>query len=180
MNQHSQSLIRPQLCPVPPQSRIASELPGADFQDCYELPDPQPEAPALQSWLQLIAQTPTWMEGLMRLRNRVVGLVGLKNLGSLGGIDPKRPLDSYRVGQTVGIFQLHSLSEDEVVWQDDDRHLRVQVSLSKGMRGAQPVLRLATVVHIHNRLGRVYMAVVGPAHSCIVPLMLKQIARKQA
>ncbi|RQO55380.1 DUF2867 domain-containing protein [Paucibacter sp. KBW04] len=168
------------ICPVPPQSRIASELPGADFHDCYELPAPQPEAPALQSWLQLIGQTPGWMEWLMRMRNRVVGLVGLKNLGGLGRIDPQRSLDSYRVGQTVGIFQLHSLSEDEVVWQDDDRHLRVQVSLSKGWAGDQAVLRLATVVHIHNRLGRIYMAVVGPAHSCIVPLMLKQITRKKA
>ncbi|MBB4841633.1 hypothetical protein HNP55_000128 [Paucibacter oligotrophus] len=173
-------MSKPLLCPVPPQSRIAAELPGADFHDCYELPDPQPQAPALQNWLQLMARTPAWMEWLMRMRNRAVGLVGLKNLGGLGGIDLNRPLDSYRVGQTVGIFQLHSLSEDEVVWQDDDRHLRVQVSLSKGLREGQPVLRLATVVHIHNRLGRVYMAVVGPAHRCIVPLMLGQVTRPQA
>lgn len=180
MSSQARPLGRPRLCPVPPQSRIAGELPGADFHDCYELPDPQPEAPALQNWLHLISQTPAWMEWLMRMRNRAVGLVGLKNLGGLGGVELNRPLDSYHIGQTVGIFQLHSLSADEVVWQDDDRHLRVQVSLSKGLREGQPVLRLATVVHIHNRLGRLYMAVVGPAHSCIVPLMLKQIARKQA
>lgn len=171
-------MSRPRLCSVPAQSQIASTLHGAYFHDCYELPDPQPQATALQSWLLLMGQTPAWMEWLMRMRNRVVRLIGLKDLGGFAASDLARPLHSYRVGDRIGIFELHALSEQEVVWQDNDRHLRVQVSLYKALDGNQPVLKLSTVVHIHNRLGRAYMVVVGPAHRCIVPLMLWQAARR--
>lgn len=34
----------------------------------------------------------------------------------------------------------------------------------------------ALPVHIHNRLGRLYMSVVGPMHRLIVPRMLAQVA----
>ncbi len=38
------------------------------------------------------------------------------------------------------------------------------------------VSMVGTVVHIHNRPGRLYMAIVGPVHSLIVPRMLAQVA----
>jgi hypothetical protein len=60
---------------------------------------------------------------------------------------------------------------------DDDKHLRVQVSLFKSIRGGQATVSISTVAHIHNALGRVYMAVVGPVHGLIVPPMLKQALR---
>jgi hypothetical protein len=34
---------------------------------------------------------------------------------------------------------------------------------------------LCAVVHIHNRLGHCYLAIVGPVHSIIVPRMLAQV-----
>ena len=164
---------------VPAQSVLAPSLPTADFADCYLLPDPDPQAPLLQSWLRLSARTPAWMAALMSLRNRVVRLVGLKDLGGLAARQPGKPAEAYRIGDRVGIFTLEQQRPGELVLGDDDKHLHVRLSL---LRLAQPDggsrLALTTVVHEHNRLGRLYMALVGPAHSLIVPLMLRQVMRQ--
>ena len=163
-------------CPLPSGSQIVSDLPGADFADCYQFADPQPQASALATYLALVARTPGWMNMLMALRNRAVRLVGLKHLGTLSSFDPAKPADAYQLGERVGIFSLHHLQPQEVILGDDDKHLRVQVSLFKHQVDGQAMLSLSTVVHIHNRLGRVYMSVVGPVHQCIVPLLLAQVA----
>lgn len=68
-----------------------------------------------------------------------------------------RDARSYRVGERVGIFVIRHLSDAEVVLAQDDKHLDVQVSLSKhapGGEGEIPMLVLSTVVHVHNTLGR--------------------------
>ena len=108
---------------------------------------------------------------LMALRNRVVSLVGLKNLGHLGEIKDK-PVNAYRVGDRVGIFSLRYLSENEIILGDSDKPLIVCVSIYKQSIGEQHSVALSTVVHIHNTLGRVYMFFVAPAHKIIAPAVL--------
>ena len=159
---------------LPAESRIARTLAGADFADSYCLADPHPELSPMQSYLALVARTPGWMHGLMALRNRAVRLVGLKDLGSLSPHEPNKPAEAYRVGDRVGIFRLNELHPKELILGDDDRHLRVQVSLYK----AEARLWLSTVVHEKQALGRLYMSVVGPVHRLIVPRLLAQTPRR--
>lgn len=161
---------------LPSASHIASTVPGADFADCYQFADPDPQASALETYLTLVARTPGWMNALMALRNRVVAWAGLKHLGSMAASDVAKPARAYRLGDRVGIFGLQYADPQEVILVDDDKHLRVQVSLCKHVVSGQAVVSVSTVVHIHNRLGRVYMSVVGPVHSLIVPRMLAQVA----
>jgi hypothetical protein len=164
---------------VPPQSVLAPSLATADFADCYLLPDPDPQAPLLESWLRLSARTPAWMAALMGLRNRLVRLVGLKDLGGLAARPPGKPAAAYRIGDRVGIFTLEQQHPGELVLGDRDKHLHVRLSLLRlDQPGGGTRLALSTVVHEHNRLGRLYMAVVGPAHGLIVPLMLRQVLRQ--
>ena len=167
-------MIKPalQACALPPASRIVQTLPGADFADSYCCADRHPELSALQTYLTWVARTPAWMNALMALRNQAVRLVGLKHLGSLAPGQPNKPAEAYRVGQRLGIFTLRSVQADEVILGDDDKHLRVQVSLFK----AEGRIWLSTVVHQHNRLGRIYMGVVGPVHRRIVPMLLARAA----
>lgn len=156
---------------LPAGSRILLAQAGADFADSYRFASGQPEASALEQFLNLAARTPAWMNFLMGLRNQAVRWVGLKNLGALAPELALKPASSYRLGERVGIFTLQYADEREVILEDRDKHLHVQVSL---FRLGQNELQMSTVVHIHNRLGRVYMSVVGPVHGVIVPLMLKQ------
>lgn len=162
---------------VLPHSALAPWLNGANFHDCHALACTDTPASALQLYLTVVRQTPGWVDVLMRLRNRVVALFGLKNLGGLADVPATRQAADYRVGDRVGIFSLLHLSDDEVILGDADRHLEVRVSVCKVPHAEGMLLAVSTVVHIHNRLGRVYMALVGPVHRRIVLAMLRRAAR---
>ncbi len=155
---------------IPQQSEIARRLPGADFHDCYTL-DTQPnQLSALEAYLKVAATTPRWVNRAMALRNRIVGLVGLKDLGLLNAIDRAKPASAYQVGDRVGIFSVRYLSEQEVILGDADKHLKVELSVCK----TQNKIDVSTVVHINNTLGRIYMFFVAPAHRRIVPATLRK------
>jgi Protein of unknown function (DUF2867) len=108
----------------------------------------------------------------MHLRNRIVALLGLKNLGAL---DEVKSGNSYRVGDRVGIFTLLYSSEAEVVLGDLDKHLEVRLSVLKTQASdGTSQLAVSTAVHEHNTLGRIYMLFVGPIHKLIVPAVLRR------
>ena len=168
---------------VPAGTAIHARLPGADFSDAYTVADPRPGTSALQTWLEVVARTPRWTEQLLAVRNTLVRLVGLKGVGQLQDMHPPAsgasPTDarSYRVGDQVGIFLIRHLSDTEVVMGQDDKHLDVQVSLTKHAQPGDPAtVVLSTVVHIHNTLGHAYMAVITPFHRRIVQVMLQRLA----
>ncbi|OEZ57182.1 DUF2867 domain-containing protein [Duganella sp. HH105] len=154
---------------IPPHSEISRHLGGSHFHDCYETAIKPTSRSALDLYLQVVAGTPAWINRLMALRNRVVSLVGLKNLGGLGDVNPAKPAIDYRVGDRVGIFTIRYLSEEEVILGDTDKHLHVEVSVCK----LEDKVAVSTVVHIHNLLGRVYMLFVAPMHRRIVPASLR-------
>lgn len=162
--------------PTPPATRISSEIPGSYFHDCYEMPLAHEGRSALEIYLRMVAWTPRWVESLMALRNRIVSLFGLKNLGHLGALPPLKEASAYRVGDRVGIFTLLSVSDDEVILGDSDRHLDVKVSVCKVASQTRESIAVTTVVHIHNLLGRIYMAVVTPMHRLIVPSVLGRVS----
>lgn len=165
---------------VPTESCLHALLGNADFADSYLLPDPYPELGLLDSWLRLMGKTPAWMEALMWLRNRVVRLFGLKDLGGMSRATQRKAAADFRIGDRVGIFTLEAQHAQELVLGDCDKHLHVRVSLLRLQRDGLSRLALTTVVHEHNWLGRCYMALVGPVHSLIVPLHLRQLGRRLA
>lgn len=165
-------------CAVPATSQVHRQLAGAYYADCYRMALPHGDDSALQLYLDVVARTPGWINAMMKLRNRVVARLGLKDLGLLGEIDADKPAAAYRVGDRVGIFTLLHVSEDEVVLGDSDKHLRAQVSVCKleEREGEGGAVAVSTVVHIHNLLGRVYMLFVTPMHKLIVPASLRRLA----
>ena len=164
-------------CPLPADSHIIQTVPGADFADCYRFNDPHPDRSALDTYLAIFARTPRWMKLLMAMRNSVVRHLGLKHADGLTLADRDKPGKNYQPGDRTGLFTLEQATPQEVIVFDDDKHLKVRLSLFKYVVNGQPTVSLSTVVHIHNRLGRAYMSVVGPAHKLIVPLMLAQAAK---
>lgn len=165
--------------PVPAGSALQDRLKTASFHDSYQVPLPG-DGPAgdsaMQLYLRCVARTPGWIDVLMRLRNRMVAPFGIKDLGTLSGIDPDKHAHSYRVGDRAGIFRIDALDDAEVVLGDRDRHLDVQVSVMKLPRPQGMAVALSTVVHVHNALGRIYMLGVAPAHKRIAPAVLARLA----
>lgn len=158
-------------CQIPATSVIAQQLAGAYFSDCYQIPIADYAPSALEIYLSIVVKTPAWVNAMMAMRNRIVSVFGLKNLGHLGTLK-KKSAASYQVGDRVGIFSLLYLSDEEIILGDSDKHLDVKVSVCKQSKGAQHAVTLATVVHIHNTLGRVYMFFVAPVHKIIAPAVL--------
>ncbi|CAO3362124.1 DUF2867 domain-containing protein [Azospirillum melinis] len=171
---------RIELSDVPADCALYRQLPAADFHDCYRFPVPDPGLSALELLIQVLAASPPWIERMMWLRNKAVRLLGLKDLGALGAVDPARPPGSYRPGDRIGIFTLVESREDEVVVCDRDRHLDVWLSVRRlASDGDRQLAAVTTVVRTKNRLGRAYMLVVKPMHKMIVPASLRSyLARK--
>lgn len=156
---------------VPPGSAISARLAGAYFHDSYVIYVPDATRTALGYFLTVVADTPFWVNSLMALRNKLAGFVGLKDLGTLGGLTQSKPASAYVPGDRVGIFTLIANLPHEALLEDRDTLLDKH---PHAQGGGQPV-SVTTVVHIHNLLGRIYMLPVTPLHKLIAPAMLTRI-----
>lgn len=168
----------PRQAAVPAGSRIATRTAGAHFHDAWVVRAGEPDRSALGQFIKAFGRTPRWVDACMRLRNRVVRLAGLKDLGAMAAIDPARPEGDYRPGDRLGIFTLYEIGNDEVLLGDRDRHLDVVLSLhcARGDRG-ETLVTVTTVVHVHNLLGRLYMLPVAPMHRVIAPAVLRTVSQ---
>jgi hypothetical protein len=158
---------------IPQASTIAKQLSGAYYFDCYSFHTEQPDRKALKIWLDHAAKMPKWVNLLMAWRNKIVSLMGLKNIGHLGDFDNKKPLNEYKVGDRVGIFTLLFLHDNEIILGDSDKHLDVKVSVFKKSSESE-LISMSTVVHVHNFSGKLYMLFVKPMHKLIVPSSIKR------
>ena len=157
--------------PLPTSCQLTPTQHDADFADAYETLLPKSDLSATEIYCAVMRQTPSWVDALMRLRNKIVQPLGLKDLGALSSVAARAAVP----GQRMGLFEVVSVSVNELVLQDDDKHLLVQLSVLKQSHGARhDKLTISTVVHIHNTLGRIYMAFVGPAHKVIAPAVSRQ------
>jgi hypothetical protein len=168
---------QPIIAQAPIGSEVLKLVPGCYFHDAWSIPAAQPGLDPLAQFLRVARLTPAWIDAAMRLRNRVVALFGLKDLGGLSGIDPTKPPSAYKAGDRVGIFTLISRSPTEVLLGDDDRHLKVVVSVHRtpGAHAMAEIVTVTTVVKVHNWLGRLYMLPVRPAHRIIARTMVRAV-----
>jgi hypothetical protein len=148
----------------PPTSAIADWYRGADLLDSYAitLPHGAPQDLATLS-RALFDRPPLWLRGLLRLRDQIVGPLGVKTTAAIreaGATDGR---------DRIGFFPVLGRSEHEIVLGEDDRHLdfRASVLLLEDARGARRLVA-TTAVRCHNRLGRSYLAVIKPFHVLVV------------
>ena len=133
----------------------------ADYSDSYSL-DVNSDAELRPGKLleSVFSDTPRWVNGLMKIRNALVAPFGLKTGES-------------RVFRKAIVEE----SEREAVLSNDDKHLIFTVSLSVLPRpdGVRRI-SISTAVQYHNRLGRIYFALIRPFHLIIIRRMLRRIA----
>lgn len=163
---------------VPPNSRASELVHGASFHDAWRITSARIDRSALEHFLAAAEKTPRWVNAAMSARNQVVKMFGLKNLGTLDGLDRNRTASTYSPGDRIGIFTLFENSFDEVLVGDRDKHLNVVLSVHRRLLpgGNAVEVTLTTVVHVKNVLGSLYMLPVTPAHRIIAPAVLAGIA----
>jgi hypothetical protein len=122
----------------------------------------------------IFSHQPSWIRGLMLVRDAVVGCFGLKTSKQLSAVGSD--------GKTsrIGIFRIYSKSETEIILGEDDKHLnfRASVLCSVGpVPDMAPQLTISTVVQCHNLLGRAYILVIAPFHRIVVKAYLRRAAK---
>ena len=141
-------------------------LPSGDWADAYRAVSGRRFASARAAGEAAFADFPSWVHGLMALRNLVVAPFGLKT----GANDqPSTPM--------IGFFPLVSEDDNQVVVGMNDRHLDFRCVVSLAENAGRQEITIATIIDRHNRLGRVYLASVLPFHRLILRTVMARLAK---
>lgn len=160
---------------LPHESTIARAYKCTNLADAYsvELPLGTSTSPELLARF-IFSQQPPWINGLMTVRDVLVAGFGLKTAKHL------KSLGAESRASRVGIFKIYSRSETEIVLGEDDKHLDFRISVlcsNQAALSGKRRLVLSTVVHCHNRLGRMYILLIAPFHRLVVQSSLRRAAR---
>lgn len=121
---------------------------------------------------------PKWVDKLFSLRNKIVKFFGLKVTGKIS--DRDKQLENFKCepNEQLGLFKVFYKSDNEIILDQDDKHLDFRVSLflqEKEQNTPKKQLTISTCVKFNNRFGKLYFIPVRPFHKFIVPTMLKGI-----
>ncbi|MBO9727069.1 MAG: DUF2867 domain-containing protein [Chitinophaga sp.] len=128
-----------------------------------------PPVTITQTGIAFATTAPRFVSRMMKLRDQIVGIFGLKTSQNLPGNRPS----SLNCGDQLGIFKILEKNDQEVILGENDKHLDFRVSLYLQQQPTQQQLICTTVVHYHNLWGRIYFFFVKPFHKLLVPTMLK-------
>lgn len=154
---------------LPTRSRIAGLYAGADLADAYAIGLPQGTTHDIETLTRfMLGEQAPWLRLLMGVRDAAVVGFGIKTSRRL-----RQASGSDGVAR-IYIFRVYEITRDEAILGDDDKHLDFRVSVQR--RSGDIVV--TTVVHCHNLLGRLYLALITPFHRLVVKSMLRRAARR--
>ncbi|MHA7773746.1 DUF2867 domain-containing protein [Roseibium sp. M-1] len=160
---------------LPAESRLHAYAAPNDYLDTFSMPLEGRDDLAVADMRVLANHILTaeigWVSALMSLRDRLVGLAGMKTTKKLsenqGAPDPaaKGP------GDRIGFFRIYSVAENEIILGEDDWHQDFRISVFRSA-GDTPKIFAATCCKRHNIAGHAYLALILPFHKRIVTSML--------
>ncbi|PYD62522.1 DUF2867 domain-containing protein [Gluconacetobacter entanii] len=164
-----------QLATLPAESSIASAFKDADLVDSFSI-TPHNDVPYdIDLIARIIFDRPVWwVRGLLAIRDNIVARFGLKTTDEL------RCKARAEGNKSIDFFPVLARNANELVLGENDRHLDFKISILLRMpvnRSDFEVL-VTTVVHCHNNLGRLYLALIKPFHVLVVRSSLKRVGRK--
>ena len=157
---------------LPTGTLVAHVFPRIDYADAYRIRLPTGAPNDLDALVcAALGTAPRWVTVLMRLRDRIVGVIGLKTARRLARRDGRHAM--LQVGDRLGIFRVFDRAVDELLLGEDDRHLDFRVSVLVRNDGSADWAIITTVVRFNSWLGRAYFLPVRQFHKLIVPAMLR-------
>lgn len=160
--------VQPAIVASTPDPDFVASLPGCDFADAFTMTAPGGNLDAREVAALCFSKLPDWAGWLLRLRNAVMRPFGIK---------------TDEIVQSLPV--LHEDASEVVVGLNDD-HLdfRTQFRVDTIRLGPEGpdlgLITLTTIVRTHNRLGRIYLALVMPVHKLVVRSLLTRVAAKLA
>jgi hypothetical protein len=151
------------VAPDPGTSRF---LAGAQFADAFRLTVANGALDSRHAAERMMGRSPRWVSALLAVRDAIVKPLGLTTSKSAR----RTPVDR------VGMFPVISQTPERLVAGFDDSHLDFRVVVDVAPASGGQNVTATTLVLTHNRLGRIYLAVITPFHRLIVRAMLRQVA----
>ncbi len=161
--------------PIPSQSIIHSTLDRVDYSDAFRLTLPKGATHTIDAVAkQVFLMTPKWISALMRLRDAIVSVIGLKT-------SPVTEIDLNKItlieGNSIGLFQVLKRNDSEIIFGENDKHLdfRAGLLLQKTDHGDEVIF--STLVRFNGWLGKLYFLPVKPFHKLVVPSLLNRLRK---
>ena len=141
-----------------------------DFIDCFSTTN---HIDNIEEITNLIfSSTPKWVNSLFVLRNKIVGLFGLKT--DILYEDN----ENFKVGGYINFFKIYSISDVEVILGLDDSHLNFRALINNNSANTYNI-KVITLVEYNNIKGKIYMTIIKPFHRLIVKRMVKNAYREK-
>lgn len=141
---------------IPEKSVILNGFKKVDYSDTYSI-QKKTDKPIEEISKELM-RLPGWAAVLLRLRNSIVKVFGLKTDKQEGDHDT--------------FFTLIEKNEDEIVMGEPDKHLDFKASIMRNK--SEQTIFLTTVVHYNNVWGKIYFFLIKPFHKMIMKALLKR------
>jgi hypothetical protein len=154
-----------QVYAIEPNIDTGPLLAGAQFSDAFSVMIAGTALNARQAAERMLGRSPRWIEALTALRDHLVRPFGLKTSSATANY-----------ADTIGIFPVLSETPARLVAGFDDSHLDFRVAVDVATSDQGQCVTATTLVLTHNRLGRIYLAIILPFHRLVVRSLLRQVA----
>ena len=122
---------------------------------------------------------PGWVNALFKLRNVLVRPFGMETGDNKDHSEELKKM--IREGQASnGLMSVVAKSGNETVILLNDKHLDAYISVFVTESHHSQTATAITLVHYHNRLGRIYFFFIRPFHKIIVKDMLKSTIKRMS
>ena len=144
-------------------------LPKIDFDDTFSTTN---HVNTIEEITNLVFNTtPVWVNYLFTLRNKIVGLFGLKTEV------PDGYSEEFKVGGFVKFFEIYSISESEIILGANDSHLNFRAIVINDKSDLYNI-KVVTLVEYNNLMGKIYMSIIKPFHRLVVKKMIENACNK--
>jgi hypothetical protein len=139
----------------------ASRIDGADFECAHRVPLVKPDIAVTDIFHAIFAHRPFWLKRMLLVRNRIAASCGLETSSDEDVLRIGRRT-AFAVGELIGGWPVHFLSDVELVAGRDNQHMDFRLSIMKAADNRSAIV--STVCWTRNPPGRAYLAVVAPLH----------------
>ena len=151
---------------VPSSSSILKGFDRVDYCDSFQIKKDTKES--IDEILNGLFSSPKWVDNLMKVRDTMVGIFGLKT-----GKKDKR-LNFYPIGSKAVYFTVINRCDNEIVMAENDKHLNFRASVFIDRKEEYVNIHLTTIVSFNNIWGRLYFFPVKPFHKMIIKSLMKR------
>jgi len=141
---------------IPKESEILDGFDHLDYLDAYEIKKATNKT-AKEVSLEIMS-LPNWVNLLLKLRNNLVKVFGLKT--------------GKHTDKEETFFTLVKEKENEVIMGETDKHLNFRASTI--VDKSKNKISIITAVHFNNIWGKIYFLPVKPFHKIIMRSLLKR------